>query len=92
MRSIAEVKDQFAYHPATSETAKTHDQLRVAYAELAVDIWGIIPDGPEKTVVFRKLQESLMYANLAVALQAPLAADGTSGIARELPRRPADSP
>lgn len=84
MRTIHEVKNQLAYHPATQGTAKIHDELRIAFFEHAVAIWDLIPDGPEKTIVMRKLQEGLMYANLAVALQAPIDAE-TAGVARVLP-------
>lgn len=84
MRSLDEVFDQFAYHPATKETAHVHDMLRKGYADHAADIWDMIPDGPEKTLCMRKLQESLMYANLAVALTAPIDRD-TPDVARVLP-------
>ena len=84
MRTIGEVLDQFAYHPATATTAKTHDKLRGAYSSHALDIWNLIPDGPEKTLAMRKLQESLMYANLAVALTAPID-EQHAHVARVLP-------
>lgn len=87
MRTLSEVESQFAYHPATASTAATHDHLRSAYSALASDIWPLIPDGPEKTLVMRKLQESLMYANLAVALTAPVDRD-TAAVARVLPSHP----
>jgi hypothetical protein len=85
VRSLDEVANQFAYHPATLETAKTHDELRNVYIEHAQRIWELIPDGPEKTLAMRKLQESLMYANLAVALTAPVDHD-TADVARVLPQ------
>jgi hypothetical protein len=84
MRNLDEVFEQFAYHPATPHTAKVHDMLRQGYADHAADIWDLIPDGPEKTLAMRKLQESLMYANLAVALTAPIDQDH-SATARVLP-------
>lgn len=84
MRTMTDVSIQFGYHPATKETAVTHDSLRGDYYAFAASIWDRIPDGPEKTIVLRKLQESLMYANLAVAMTAPMDTD-TSAVARVLP-------
>ena len=84
MRTIEEVENQFAYHPATAMTAVVHDTLRIAFSELAAQIWYIIPDGPEKTIAMRKLQEGLMYANLAVALTVPTDSE-TASVARVLP-------
>jgi len=84
VRTLEEVQDQFAYHPATPTTATTHNELRAAFATHAAHIWELIPDGPEKTLAMRKLQESLMYANLAVAMTAPVDTL-TPGVARVLP-------
>jgi hypothetical protein len=87
MRTIAEVENQFAYHPATKETAVVHDGLRCRFTAMAGDLWSLLPDGPEKTIVMRKLQEALMYANLAVALTAPEDQD-TPAVARVVPPDP----
>ena len=87
MRSLEDVLDQFAYHPATPATAPVHDAFRREYAAFAQGLWDLVPSGPEKTIVFRKLQESLMYANLAVALTAPADLGPTSAVARVLPDR-----
>lgn len=84
MLTILEVADQLGYHPATHETAQTHDYLRGAFHMLMEQVWTIVPDGPEKTIMFRKVQEGLMYANLAVAMTAPLD-DKHSSVARVLP-------
>lgn len=72
MRSLTEVFAQFGYHPATQDTAPKHNGVREAFKAFARDLWALIPEGPEKTLAFRKLQEALMYANLAIALTAPL--------------------
>lgn len=84
MRTIDEALDQFAYHPATAETAAVHDALRSATAAFTERVWPLIPDGPEKTLALRGLQTFLMYANLAVALTAPVD-HHTAAIARVLP-------
>lgn len=76
---------QFAFHPATKETAPKHAAVRDLFARTLELLWPELPDGPEKTLVIRKLQEAQMYANLAIALTAPADTGPTRGVARELP-------
>ena len=84
MRSLSEVHGQFGYHPATEETAPKHNGLREAFKQFASAVWHLIPEGPEKTLAFRKLQEAQMYGNLAIALLAPLD-EKDAAVARVLP-------
>lgn len=72
MRTLDEVLTAFAYHPATPDTARDHDQARGVISECAEQLWEVVPDGPDKTLVMRKLQEALFYANFAIAMQAPI--------------------
>ncbi len=85
MRSLDDALDQFAYHPATPDTAPRHSALRDAYARFVEELWPLIPGGPEKTLAIRKVQESQMYGNLAIALTAPADLGPTRSVARELP-------
>lgn len=85
MRSLDDVLDQFAYHPATAETAPRHDAIRSAFLSFATELWELVPAGPEKTLVFRELQKAQMYANLSVALTAPSVEPGTVLLVREVP-------
>lgn len=85
MRTLEDVLDQFAYHPATEDTAPQHDAIRRAFGNFAVELWDLVPGGPEKTLVFRELQKSQMFANLAVALTAPSVEPGTKLLVREIP-------
>lgn len=85
MRTLDDVLDQFAYHPATEETAPKHDAIRSAFLSFAEQLWPLVPDGPEKTLVFRELQKGQMFANLAVALTAPSVMPGTKLLVREIP-------
>ena len=85
MRTINDALDQFAYHPATPETAPKFAALRDKVAAFAADTWDLIPDGPEKTIALRGLQSFQMNANLAIAISSP--ADLTNhAIARVLPK------
>lgn len=84
MRTLDQVCDQFAYHPATPEVAATYAELRQKVIKFAEQTWELIPDGPEKTLAYRGLQQFLMHANLAVALTTPT--DWTTPhVARVLP-------
>ena len=90
MRTLDEALDVFAYHPATSDTAMKHAAVREAYSDFVRHVWPVIPDGPEKTLALRKLQESLFYANTAIALTAPADTSETRSVARVLPDQPKD--
>lgn len=84
MRTKQDVLEQIAYHPATKEVAQTYGDLRDVTMGFIEETWERIPDGPEKTLAYRHLQQFLMYANLAVALTTP--ADLTNHhVARVLP-------
>jgi hypothetical protein len=85
MRTEREAIGQFAYHPATAETAPKHSKVRDLFMGLVQDLWREIPDGPEKTLALRKLQEAQMFANLAIALTAPEDLGETRATARVLP-------
>jgi hypothetical protein len=85
VRTLDDVLDQFAYHPATDVTAPKHDAIRSAFLAFAGELWPLIPEGPEKTLVFRQLQQAQMYANLGVALLAPSVEPGTKLLVREIP-------
>ena len=84
MRTREEAIEQFVYHPATPAAAATYAQLRGLVVGLTEDAWPLIPDGPEKTLAFRGLQQFLMHANLAVALTTPPDLT-TAHVARVLP-------
>ncbi len=77
--------EDVTYHvPASVPFAATlHGRTEVgAFAE---QLWPLVPDGPEKTLVFRELQRGQMFANLAVALTAPSVMPGTKLLVREIP-------
>ena len=42
------------------------EQARSAFAELAVELYNIIPDGPDKTYLLRQLRDCGMWANVAI--------------------------
>jgi hypothetical protein len=85
VRNLDDALDQFAYHPANGDTAVRHDAIRTAFLRFVEEVWPLIPDGPEKTLALRGIQQGCMYANLAVALTAPSVAPGTHLVVREVP-------
>jgi hypothetical protein len=86
MRTLDDAVDQFVYHPATPETAQQHARARDLYLDLLVELWDVVPDGPEKTLAIRDLQRSMMMVNLAIAMQAPADTSSTRSVARVLPQ------
>lgn len=88
MRTREEAVAQFVYHPATAESALKHAKLRDTFVAMVHTLWDLTPDGPEKTLMFRKLQEASMYGNLAIALGVPADVTETRSVARVLPTAP----
>jgi hypothetical protein len=91
MRTREEAVQQFVYHPATAQSALQHSKVRDHFVATVHILWGLIPDGPEKTLTMRKLQEAAMYANLAIALGAPADVSETRSVARVLPSTQVDT-
>jgi hypothetical protein len=85
MRTLDEALNQFAFHPGTSETAPKHAAVRDLFKRTLELLWPELPDGPEKTLAIRALQQSLMLSNLAIALTAPADTSETRATARVLP-------
>ena len=66
-----EVANRFTYHPATFTTAPMHDQIRRLYAELAGYVLDFVPAGRHQSLALTALQESMMWANAAIACDTP---------------------
>lgn len=68
--------DRMGYHKATETTVPIHRTLRRVYIGVAAHIVRTVPDGRERALALTSLQESLMWANAAVAINlAPIALD-----------------
>lgn len=61
----------FRFHPATAETGPIHDGIRGAFRQTARHLLSVLPEGPDKTVALRKLQDAMMSANACVANNYP---------------------
>lgn len=60
----------FDYLKATNEQIATMGILRSATRAYAMAIEALVPDGPDKTYILRKVRETGMWANVAVTRNA----------------------
>ena len=59
----------FQYLKPTDRQINTMEEAREAAAAYAEVIDRVIPDGPDKTYMLRKLREVAMWANVAITRQ-----------------------
>jgi len=57
----------FTYIPTTPETLPHYEAVNAAAADLYDEILNHVPEGPDRTLAIRKLQEARMWANCAIA-------------------------
>lgn len=62
-----EIERRFVHHPPTPERAKAHDAVRAAYRNLAELLEQYVPPGREAALAHTNLEQSLMWANAAIA-------------------------
>lgn len=67
MYSKSDVKNWFEFHPATETTGPLHDSVRAEFRKLALDLYDTLPEGPDRSVALRKLQEAMWAANACIA-------------------------
>lgn len=67
MASSEEVWNRFSFHPATEVTGPQHDQIRVLFGTLAQELLKFTPASREQSLALTSLQESMMWANAAIA-------------------------
>lgn len=71
---------RFAYHPpADADTAELHATVRREAGDFASLLNQLLPDGREKALAFTALEESMMWANAAIARHVPPAAPTRAG-------------
>ena len=63
----------FEYLKPTDNQVNEMATVRAAFANCTKEIMPLIPDGPDKTYLLRKLRECAMWANVAITRNA----DGT---------------
>ncbi len=70
--SDSDIVNRFGYHRATPQTGPQHQQIRRNFIEFANFLNVILPDGRAKATVFTRLEDASMWANKAIAEQAPV--------------------
>ena len=69
MDSTDDINNRFAFHPATEKTGPEHNEVRELCRALAHRIDDLIPVGREKSLAITHLEETMMWANAAIARQ-----------------------
>lgn len=65
-----DLNNRFAFHPAsTQEKRNEHTSVRQHCLALASFINGNVPEGREKALAITHLEETMMWANAAIARQ-----------------------
>ena len=71
MASQKEINNWFQYHAPNPEQLVAYNDIRQAAKIYAETVNKHVPDSADKTVAIRKIRESVMAANLAVACNWP---------------------
>jgi len=62
-----DIENRFTYHTPTGTKGETFEKLRAGAKILALIMNDRIPESREKSLAITKLEESIMWANAAVA-------------------------
>lgn len=63
----SDIANRFGFHPADEVTGPKHDRVRHACADLANVLDELLPDGREKSLAITNLEQTMFWANAAVA-------------------------
>lgn len=63
-----QIENTFTYHAPTSEQIQKYAELRDLGKRLAYLIADSCPDSREKSLAFTNLQQTIMWANAAIAI------------------------
>ncbi len=63
-----ELDSIFTYHSPIGDQSERYGQLRSYGKQLAESIVGLTPSSREQTIAIRKVQEAIMFANAAIAI------------------------
>lgn len=64
----SELSQWFGFQPATGRAAELHVDVRQAFLDMALWLNEVLPEGPNKTLAFRHLEDAAHRANKAIAL------------------------
>lgn len=61
-----------AHHaPGSPAVVAAHEQIRKAARAMMTAVQEVVPEGPDKTVVFRAVRDAMLLANAAIACNHP---------------------
>jgi hypothetical protein len=63
----AKIENNFKYHAPKNDQSQRYVEIREKAKELAYLINGLAPDSREMSLALTKLEESVMWANAAIA-------------------------
>ena len=63
----AEIENNFMYHKPKDGQSEKYETLRAKAKEFAYLVDDLCPDGKEREISMAKLEESVMWANAAIA-------------------------
>jgi len=63
-----QIRNIFTYHPPDAGQREVYEKINALFVYVALELNALLPEGPGKTVAFRKLQEARHQANACVAL------------------------
>lgn len=67
----ADIANRFKFHPAaTDEKKQAHQTVRNTCLRLALDLNNQMPEGGEKEMAIKKLEEVMFWANAGIARNA----------------------
>jgi hypothetical protein len=71
MTLAGDLRNRFDFHPADHVTGLLHTEVRDRCYALAVSLVDLMPDCREAALAVAKLEESMMWANAAIARRQP---------------------
>lgn len=67
MTRTADLVNRFSYHAPDDQKRLEHERVREVLLSAAAELDDILVEGREKALFFTKLEESMFWANAAIA-------------------------